>query len=201
MAPPAIHARMSHLQASSMIKRYIPTRESLQQNRLLRWLGPRIHDPLLWHVNRNSVARGVAIGMFFGLLVPVAQIPAAAVVALALRANLWVSALATLISNPFTYGPIYLIAYRIGAAILPPAAAASPAVDSHAAVALQWMVEAVNWLTGIGRPLVLGMVLMAVTAAIVGYFGVLLGWRINVLSKRRRQRIQRGAVRRPADAS
>jgi uncharacterized protein (DUF2062 family) len=179
-----------------MFKRFLPTRESIKQNRLLRWLGPRIHDPLLWHVNRNSVARGVAIGVFFGFMVPVAQIPAAAIVSLALRANLWVSALATLVSNPFTYGPIYLIAYRIGAHILPPASKSSPMADEHAVEALHWLVEAVNWLTGIGRPLVLGMLLMAVTGAIVGYFSVLLAWRVNVLLKRRRQRIQRSAVRR-----
>lgn len=183
-----------------MIKRYLPTRESIKQNRLLRWLGPRIHDPLLWHVNRNSVARGVAIGVFFGFLVPVAQIPAAALVALTVRANLWVAALATLVSNPFTYGPIYILAYRIGASILPPVAADKRVTDDHAVTALQWIVEAINWLTGIGRPLVLGMVIMAVVGAIVGYFGVLLVWRINVLVKRRRQKQQRAGARRAQDA-
>lgn len=187
---------MRHSLACPMIKRYLPTRESIKQNRLLRWLGPRIHDPLLWHVNRNSVARGVAIGVFFGFLVPVMQIPAAAIVALAVRANLWVAALATLVSNPFTYGPIYILAYRIGASILPPVAADNRVVDDHAVTALQWIVEAINWLTGIGRPLVLGMLIMAVVGAIVGYFGVLLGWRINVIAKRRRQRLQRSGSRR-----
>jgi len=178
-----------------MIKRYLPTRESIKQNRLLRWLGPRIHDPLLWHINRNSVARGVAIGLFFGLLVPVAQIPLAAVAALALRANLWVSALSTLITNPFTFGPIYLIAYRIGSSILPHGAASSELVNENTAVAVNWFIEAINWLTGIGRPLALGMVLMAVCGAVIGYFGVLLVWRIQVLLKLRRQRIKRAAVR------
>lgn len=184
-----------------MIKRFVPTRESLKHNRLLSWLGPRVHDPLLWHVNRNSVARGAAIGIFFGLMVPVAQIPAAAVVALALRANLWVTALATLISNPFTYGPIYIFAYRLGSSILPPATAREAvAAEDHAVVALQWLLDGVHWLTGIGRPLVLGMLIMAVVAATLGYFGTLLGWRINVLLKRRKQRNARLAVRR-ADGS
>lgn len=192
---------MPHSLARPMIKRYLPTRESLKQNRLLSWLGPRVHDPLLWHINRNSVARGVAIGVFFGFLVPVAQIPAAAVVALAVRANLWVAALSTLVSNPLTYGPIYILAYRIGASILPPVAADNRVTDDHAITALQWIVEGINWLTGIGRPLVLGMLIMAVVGAIVGYFGVLLGWRINVLIKRRRQRRQRSASRPPSKPS
>lgn len=183
------------------MKRFLPTRDSIKQNRLLRWLGPRIHDPLLWHVNRNSVARGVAIGFFFGLMVPVAQIPAAAVAALIVRGNLWISAIATLISNPLTYGPIYIIAYRLGSSVLPPAVASGAEVaDGHTTTTLQWFVDAVHWLTGIGRPLVLGMLLMAVTGAIVGYFGVLLIWRIKVILKRRRQRNQRVAVRRAPDA-
>lgn len=185
-----------------MIKRFIPSRESIKQNRLLRWLGPRLHDPLLWHVNRNAVARGVAIGAFFGLMIPIAQIPASAIVALALRANLWVAAVATLISNPFTYGPLYIFAYKLGSSILPPAVASGAIVpDDQTAGMLKWFIDTVHWLTGIGRPLVLGMFLMAVTAAIVGYFGVLLLWRIKVVIKRRRQRSERIAVRRAADPS
>lgn len=192
---------MPHFLARTMIKRFLPTRESIKENRLLSWLGPRIHDPLLWQVNRNSVARGVAIGVFFGFLIPVAQIPAAAVVALAVRANLWVAALSTLVSNPFTYGPIYILAYRIGASILPPVAVAKPVPEDHALTALQWIIEAINWLTGIGRPLVLGMLLMAVVGAIVGYFGVLLVWRTNVILKRQKQRKQRSASRKPSSPS
>jgi len=184
-----------------MIKRHLPTRESIKQNRLLRWLGPRVHDPLLWYMNRNSVARGVAIGVFFGLLIPLAQIPAAALVALALRANLWVATLSTLISNPFTYGPIYLLAYRIGSSILPPGASSSDLVDENTAVAVHWFIETINWLTGIGRPLVLGTFLMAVCSAVIGYFGVLMIWRIQVLLKLRRQRIKRASVRRTVSLS
>jgi len=183
-----------------MIKRFLPTRESIQQNRLIQRLGPRIHDPLLWQVNRNSVARGVAIGVFFGLLIPVAQIPAAVLLSLTVRANVWVAALSTLISNPFTYGPLYILAYRIGASILPPVVVERQVPDDHALTVLQWIVEGVNWLTGIGRPLVLGMMIMAVIGAVVSYFGVLLGWRINVLIKRRRKQ-QRNNARRPTDAS
>lgn len=187
------------------MKRYLPTRESIKQNRLLRWLGPRVHDPVLWHINRNSVARGVAIGAFFGLMVPIAQIPAAALAALIVRGNLWVAAIATLISNPFTYGPIYIFAYKIGSGILPPAVASGAIVaEDHATSTLQWLIDSIHWLTGIGRPLVLGMLIMAVTAAVVGYFSILLIWRIKVIVKRRRQRIERHArisVRRASDIS
>lgn len=178
-----------------MIKRFLPTHDSLKQSRLLRWLGPRIHDPSLWHVNRRAVAKGVAIGAFFGLLVPVAQIPAAAVVALLMRANLWVAAVCTLISNPFTYGPIYYFAYRLGARFIgPPGSGGAAQVSDDPGVALEWLLSMWNWVTGIGRPLALGMLLMAVCGALLGYWSARLFWRLKVLSKRRRLRHAR-AVR------
>lgn len=183
-----------------MIKRFLPTRESIVQSRLLRWLGPRIHDPALWRINRNSVAKGVAIGAFFGFMVPVAQIPAAAVAALLLRANLWIAAISTLVSNPFTYGPIYYFAYRLGNRLMPSVQTVSdPRLpDDESLGALAWMLDGLDWLTGIGRPLVLGMLIMAIVAAVSGYFGILLFWRINVIVKRRRQRNARLAQQRVA---
>jgi hypothetical protein len=172
-----------------MYKRFLPTRESLKQSRLLRWLGPRLHDPSLWHINRRAVAKGVAIGAFFGLLVPVAQIPAAAVVALAMRANLWVAAASTLISNPFTYGPIYYFAYRLGTRVIgPPGGGGSSPVSDHPGAALEWLANMWNWVTGIGRPLAVGMLLLAVAGAFSGYWAARLYWRLKVLDKRRRQR-------------
>lgn len=173
-----------------MIKRYIPTHDSIKSNRWLRWLGPRIHDPQLWHINRNSVARGVAIGAFFGLMVPIAQIPAAAVVALVLRGNLWIAAMSTLISNPLTYGPLYVFAYRLGRALLPVEASStvSAAQLGQVATPLQWMGDALHSLSVISGPLLLGMALMAVTAATASYFGIQVFWRTRVLLKRRRRR-------------
>lgn len=174
-----------------MFKRLLPTHDSIKQSRLLSWLGPRIHDPSLWHLNRRAVARGVAIGAFFGLMVPVAQIPAAAVMSLFLRANLWIAAVSTLISNPFTYAPIYYFAYRLGASLIgapvpPTQAGLSP--DAVPAESVQQLSELWTWISGIGQPLVLGISLMALSSAIVGYWGVRLFWRIRVLAKRRRTR-------------
>lgn len=171
---------------TTMLTRFLPTHDSIKQSRLLRWLGPRIHDPSLWHLNRRAVARGVAIGAFFGLMVPVAQIPAAAVVALALRANLWITAVATLVSNPFTYGPIYYFAYRLGSELL--GAPGDPGVASVSPdVALSWLSGAWHWITGIGRPLALGMLVMAIIGALLGYGAARLFWRIKVIVKRRKQ--------------
>jgi uncharacterized protein (DUF2062 family) len=172
-----------------MLKRFLPTRESLTQTRFLRFLGPRIHAPLIWHINRRAVCRGMAVGAFFGLLIPIAQIPAAAIAALLLRANLWIAAVATLVSNPLTYAPIYYFAYRLGARLLglgvqvPPAAAVPP----EPAGPIQWLAETIAWLAGIGGPLLLGVVLIAVSGGVLAYVLTRIAWRTQVLMRRRRQ--------------
>ena len=170
-----------------MLGRFLPSLDTIKHSRLLRWLGPRIHDPLLWHFNRRAVARGVAVGAFFGLMIPVAQIPAAAIASLLLRGNLWIAAVSTLISNPFTYAPLYYFAYRLGARIIDaPVPAAIEAETAAAPMAvIDSMAQAWSWLSGIGQPLLLGMSIMAVSAAILGYLGVHIVWRLRVRYKRR----------------
>lgn len=172
-----------------MLKSLLPTHDSIKKSRLLSWLGPRIHDPSLWHVNRRAVARGVAIGAFFGLMVPVAQIPAAAIASLLLRGNLWIAAVSTLVSNPFTYAPIYYFAYRLGASLIGAPLPRDPGAISPDAVSAAWLGQISElwiWLTGIGQPLVVGMLIMAVCGSTLGYWGARLFWRYKVIAKRRR---------------
>lgn len=181
------------------MRRFLPTQETIKGNRFLRWLGPRLHEPGLWHMNRRAVARGVAIGVFFGFMIPVAQIPAAVIASFLARANLLVSAISTLVSNPFTYAPIYYAAYRLGAVLLgAPEAATITEVDpalvhvvtpdlDHAASGIgAWLGEIWSRMAAYGKPLFLGLGLMAVCCFIVSYFGTLLVWRTAVLLKRRR---------------
>lgn len=176
-----------------MLERFLPTRDAITQSRLLRWLGPRIHDPLLWHVNRRSVARGVAMGVFFGLMIPIAQIPAAAIASLLLRGNLWIAAVSTLVSNPLTYGPLYYFAYRLGAGVIgarTPANLTAEAVEQPMRM-IDSLAQAWAWITGIGQPLLLGMLIMAVTGAFIAYWGTQLVWRMRVTAKWRRLRRER----------
>ena len=190
-----------------MLERFLPTRDAITQSRLLRWLGPRIHDPLLWHVNRRSVARGVAMGVFFGLMIPIAQIPAAAIASLLLRGNLWIAAVSTLVSNPLTYGPLYYFAYRLGAGVIgtrTPADLTADDVEQPMRM-IDSLAQAWAWITGIGQPLLVGMLIMAVTGAFIAYWGTQLVWRMRVTAKwrrlRRERRLRAAAARRQAIGS
>src|SRR5690606_8160484 len=100
------------------IARYLPTREEIENHRWLGRLGPRLTHPRLWHVHRRGIALGLAVGLFFGLLAPVAQIPLSVVVGVWLRANLPTAIAATLVTNPLTFAPIYWLAYQTGAFFL-----------------------------------------------------------------------------------
>jgi uncharacterized protein (DUF2062 family) len=164
------------------MKRWLPDRERLRRS---RWLGPVAHhleDDRLWHFERSSVARAVAIGLFFGLLLPVAQIVFAVVAAIWLRGHVAVAAAATLISNPLTFPPIYWLAYRIGQQVLgqPADDASAAAIEAHAeqAIAAQgWWAATLDAVQSAGAPLAVGLGVLAVGAAAAGFAAVWLLWR------------------------
>ncbi|MFJ4290633.1 DUF2062 domain-containing protein [Cupriavidus sp. NPDC089707] len=74
----------------------------------------------------------MALGFFFGLLIPLAQIPRSAAAAVALRANVPAAVASTLVTNPLTFGPIYYAAWRVGSAILGEPVDAPPARGAEA---------------------------------------------------------------------
>jgi len=171
-------------------RRITPTEETLRAHPSLRWLGPLLRRPWLWHLNRRRVALGAGIGVFFGFLIPVAQIFGAALFALLLRANLPVAAVSTLVTNPVTFGPIFVLAYKTGAAVLgrevKPGeakaavnAAAAPVADEQG-----WIDRA----TSIGKPLFVGLAIFAVVGGLSAWALVHVLWTIGVWLKRRRRR-------------
>lgn len=174
------------------IRAKLPTEETLKAHPGLRWMGPLLRRPWLWHLSRRRVALGAGIGVFFGFLIPVLQIAGAAVFALVLRANLPVAAFSTLVSNPLTYAPIGLLAYQTGSWILgeelhPGAAEAlSKAADAKSVdgPGTGWWAKA----KAIGKPLFLGLSVFAVVGGIAAWALVHLGWTIGVWLKRRRRR-------------
>ncbi|GAP34351.1 DUF2062 domain-containing protein [Piscinibacter sakaiensis] len=190
------------------LTRWLPSREALEANRWLRWLGPTLTQPCLWHLGRRGVALGVALGIFFGLLIPVAQIPVSAAAAVALRANLPAAVASTLVTNPVTFGPIYWAAWKLGNRLLgEPAGAApdrlapveprdQPAPGAGAAPGARAAAEAAEahalrrfWqsITGVGKPLLLGLALFAVAGGLLVYAAISLGWRVAVRLRRRRR--------------
>lgn len=180
------------------LRRYLPTPDSLRRNRMLRPMAGWLERHGNWQLSAQSVGRGVALGLFFGFLIPVAQVVFAVIAAMFLRANPPVAALATLVTNPITFPFVYLLAYRIGRVFIE----APPVPVQHAAAlgqaqlagALESFPAFWQWVSGVGQPLVVGLVILAVSSAVLGYVSVLGIWRAQAVLRLRRRRRSRRAI-------
>jgi uncharacterized protein len=135
------------------------------------------------------VPRGVAIGLFVGVIIPFMHTLIAALFAIPLRANVAVAAAVTLVINPLTIPPLYYAAYRIGswelhhdAPLVNPAAAER--VSSELSRLLFWIHEA-------SGPIAVGVLSIATAAAILGYLSATVIWRAWLGSKFRQRRSAR----------
>ena len=175
------------------IRRRLPGEQQLRSTWGLRWLAPLLARPWLWHLNRRRVALGVGIGVFCGFITPLAQIAGAALLAVVLRANLPVAAAATLVTNPVTFAPIFVLAYRTGSALLGerPQQEAAEAIGRAAQQQAEHPVDAApGWIDrarAAGKPLFLGLAVFAVVGGFTSWALVHVGWTVAIRLKRRRR--------------
>lgn len=174
------------------LKRHIPTRDTIHRYRVLRPFAPHLSQPALWRMTRRSVPRAVALGLFVGVIIPVLHTAIAAVLAIPLRANVAITAAFTLVVNPLTIPAIYYAAYRIGswelhhdASLVNPATAER--FSSELSRLLFWVHEA-------SGPIAVGVLTIAIGAAVVGYLGSAVAWRSWLGSRWRRRRRARQAA-------
>jgi len=159
--------------ARKLIRRYLPDPDKLRAHRSLRMFARWLHHPNLWHINRRGVSVGLAIGLFWAFIpMPLQMVPSTAF-ALALRANIPAAIAGAWVTNPLTMGPAIVLCYRVGAWILGrPARPLDPEIS--------W-----DWLTGelalIWEPFLLGCVIVGTVSAALGYFGIQLLWRWQVV--------------------
>ncbi len=167
----------------------LPNHESIRRHRWLQPVHHWLHHPNLWHLNRRSVAGGVALGLFCGLIPGPLQMFTAALLAVWLRVNLPVALFATLYTNPFTIVPLYLFAYEIGAwvsgATNGTTVSAFPEVHWH-----DWFGQVWGWLLVLGEPLLIGLPILALGLALLGYVAIRLAWRIAVVWKWHRRHLR-----------
>jgi uncharacterized protein (DUF2062 family) len=168
------------------LKRHIPTRETVHRYRLLRPFASHLGHSSLWRMTRRSVPRGVALGLFVGVIIPIMHTAIAAVIAIPLRANVAITAAFTLVVNPLTIPALYYGAYRIGswelhhdASLVNPAAAER--FSSELSRLLFWVHQA-------SGPIAVGVLTIAASAALLGYLGSALVWRFWSHSRWRQRR-------------
>jgi uncharacterized protein len=168
------------------LRKFLPDHDAIRTN---RWLAPfqsTLLHPRLWHLNRHSAAGAVAIGLFCGLIPGPFQMLGAAVAAAAFKVNLPLALLTTLYTNPVTIVPLYVVAFELGKFSLglfgddsgghfvaPP--------EYGDAGLLAWIGALFDWMVQLGKPLAIGLLLLATLLAIIGYFATRFAWRIRLV--------------------
>mgnify|MGYP001453217985 FL=1 len=159
------------------LKRYLPNHEAVHGNRWLRPFRNSLLHPRLWHLNRHSAAGAVAAGMFCGLIPGPLQMLGAAICALVFRVNLPLAMFVTLYTNPFTIVPLYLLAYQIGRLATGDSAGFVAPPDFEMTRFIEWTQAMQTWMIGVGKPLGIGLVLLATLLAVAGYVLTRAAWR------------------------
>jgi uncharacterized protein (DUF2062 family) len=148
----------------------------------LRPFGVLLDHPVLFAINRRSVAGAVWVGLLVGLLPLPAQTLIALLLAMLLRVNLPIAALMVWVTNPISMVPIFYTEYRLGTLILN-----TPLKNFE--IELSW-----DWLSSefvtFWKPLLLGSFITAAIIASLGYVAVSVTWRLIVSYRYKKRRIR-----------
>lgn len=181
MSPPA--SKSAGAAAIAWAQRHVPSREQLEHNHWVRPFAHHLLRPELWRLTRRSVPRGVALGLFVGVMIPLAHFVVAAFVAILIRANIPAAMLATFIGFPVIYVGLLAAAAKIGGLLLRVDAitASEPVIEAIDPSAVhRWLHRAkhlAHWVEGKGPSVVLGLFIIATVLALIGYLGSSVFWR------------------------
>lgn len=151
-----------------LFKKITPHPDYIKNHKSLSLINKYLHSPDLWHLNRRSVPKALAIGIFCAFLPIPCQMLLAAILALYFRSNLSLAVILVWITNPITMGPIFYFAYKIGCFILN---ASEFNFNSNNSIT-----NIFNNIVLIWQPLWLGSMILAITSSVISYFLVKLIW-------------------------
>jgi len=174
--------------ARKFIKRFMPDSRTVRSHKYLQIFGTLLHNPNLWHLNRNSVSRAFAIGLFMASMpVPFQMLPAA-LLAILVHANLPISVALVWISNPITMPPFFYFSYKVGTWILQ-----TPPQPFKFEFSWDWLVQqfAHDW-----PPFLLGSFVVGSVLALIGYIGIRIFWRWHVLNEWEARKERKAAAKR-----
>jgi len=154
------------------LKLYRTIRHPRQRRKggIREWLGARIHNRDLWRFRRRPIANGLAGGLFFSMLPIPMQGLFAAAAGIARGWNLPSAIVATWVSNPLTYVPMF-IAAKGSVMGLYGLFGAEPAIRQLTADQLKDLDWAgfLKLASHAGPELLLGYVLVGLACAVAGY--------------------------------
>ena len=167
------------------LQRWLPSAEKVARLKLMRIFGRHTLNPLLWYVNRHSIAKAVFIGTFWGILpVPLHSLFIILTI-LWFEVNLPIGLCMAWLTNPLTVVPILYLGFWFGSKIF-------QVNMINESMLLGVLHQILNWLRNFGhghidfslaKILVTGLVIEAVLFAFLFYMATYLIWRWSVLRK------------------
>lgn len=158
------------------LKKHMPNATQLHERcNIFSLLGDHIHQPSLWHLNRRSVAKAFAIGLFCTWLPVPFQTLIAAFIAILACANLPLSVILVFVSNPITIPPMFYFAYKVGSVIL-----GTEIEPMNFEFSMEWFNNIVgnSW-----QPLVIGCLLLGTISSALGYIAIRVIWRLHIIQR------------------
>lgn len=168
--------------ARKLFRRFVPDTDKIRSHKHLQFLGQWLHNPMLWHLNRRSVAGGAAVGLFMAFVPMPFQMLPAALLSVIFKFNVPIAVALVWITNPFTIAPITYFAYKLGILLL-----GLPEHDIAFEPSWQWLVTELKW---IWQPLLLGSFVVSAVSATLGYFLVHALWRMHVVRDWKRRKLR-----------
>lgn len=166
------------------LKRVTPGRDTLEAHWCFKHVKALKLAPGCWSFRRHNVTRAFALGLFIAFIPPTPILPLhlviCAILGLTFRLNLPVLFSTVFVSNPFTWLPQIAGSIWVGAKLL--------------RIDLMPFLHAISrqsiWgdVQELWAPLLLGALVLGLTAASCGYILASLAWRIRVAYQLRRRR-------------
>jgi len=180
---------------ATWLKSHVPTREQLEKNRFIKPFAHHILRSDLWRFNRRSVPRGVALGLFVGIMIPLAHFVVALFLAVFVRANIPAAMMATFIGFPAIYVFIAAAAYQLGKLALHVDAltGVAPITETMQQTQTDHLLQRI---TGAGLETAFGLFIIATITSAVGYLVTSFFWS-RYSMRRRRTRLANAAGKPP----
>ena len=164
----------------NQFKRYIPHRESISSNSIIRLFDEYLHDPNIWHIHRRSSAGGAAIGVFCAFIPIPIQTLSAAALAILFRMNLPIAILFSFLANPITVPFIFFYSYKLGSILFGLEENQITNIIPENTTIIEWF----NTIfLNIWEPLLIGCLILGLISSSITYFLIRLIWRIGAVVK------------------
>ena len=155
-----------------ILKKLLPSPSRLERHWLVRLFGERLLDPRLWAVHRRAITSAFGVGLAICFIPLPVHMIVAGLIALAWRLNVPAVYGTIFLVNPVTMLPIYYLAYRVGTLLL----RVHPERFTFQ-VSWEWLQ---NGLGPMWRPFLLGCLVCAIVAGVLGWLCLELLWRWRV---------------------